>query len=81
MFVANYGDRVNIGFAQDQLRADVGISAVAFGFGAGLFLGARPAAMGQRSRTRPWSCARWPGTRTVRHGSVAVRHSGPVGDL
>ncbi len=37
MFVANYVDRVNIGFAQDQLRADVGISAAAFGFGAGLF--------------------------------------------
>lgn len=36
MFVANYVDRVNIGFAQDQLRADVGISAAAFGFGAGL---------------------------------------------
>ncbi|MFJ3948777.1 hypothetical protein ACIPXV_01715 [Streptomyces libani] len=31
MFVANYVDRVNIGFAQDQLRADVGISAAAFG--------------------------------------------------
>ncbi|MGI5468687.1 MFS transporter [Streptomyces sp. CA-132043] len=37
MFVANYIDRVNIGFAQDQLRADVGLSAGAFGFGAGLF--------------------------------------------
>ncbi|MFE7783734.1 MFS transporter [Streptomyces nigrescens] len=37
MFVANYVDRVNIGFAQDQLRADAGISAAAFGFGAGLF--------------------------------------------
>ncbi|MGW7519114.1 MFS transporter [Streptomyces sp. NPDC054796] len=37
MFVANYIDRVNIGFAQDQLRADVGISASAFGLGAGLF--------------------------------------------
>ncbi|MGW2513015.1 MFS transporter [Streptomyces scopuliridis] len=37
MFVANYIDRVNIGFAQDQLRAEVGLSAGAFGFGAGLF--------------------------------------------
>ncbi|MFJ2110703.1 MULTISPECIES: MFS transporter [unclassified Streptomyces] len=37
MFVANYIDRVNIGFAQDQLRVDVGLSASAFGFGAGLF--------------------------------------------
>ncbi|MEU8993962.1 MFS transporter [Streptomyces caniferus] len=37
MFVANYVDRVNIGFVHDQLRADVGISAAAFGFGAGLF--------------------------------------------
>ncbi|MGW0711795.1 MFS transporter [Streptomyces sp. NPDC002643] len=37
MFVANYMDRVNIGFAQDQLRADVGLSAAAFGLGAGVF--------------------------------------------
>ncbi|MEU0738047.1 MFS transporter [Streptomyces sp. NPDC006134] len=37
MFVANYVDRVNIGFAKDQLQADVGLSAAAFGFGAGLF--------------------------------------------
>ncbi|WP_327128532.1 MFS transporter [Streptomyces sp. NBC_01727] len=37
MFVANYMDRVNLGFAQDQLRADVGLSAAAFGLGAGIF--------------------------------------------
>ncbi|MGP3752592.1 MFS transporter [Streptomyces sp. IBSNAI001] len=37
MFVANYMDRVNLGFAQDQLRADVGLSAAAFGLGAGVF--------------------------------------------
>ncbi|WP_212912033.1 MFS transporter [Streptomyces sp. TS71-3] len=37
MFVANYMDRVNLGFAQDQLRADVGLSAGAFGLGAGIF--------------------------------------------
>ncbi|MCX5557613.1 MFS transporter [Streptomyces sp. NBC_00038] len=37
MFVANYMDRVNLGFAQEQLRADVGLSAAAFGLGAGIF--------------------------------------------
>ncbi|MET7272412.1 MFS transporter [Streptomyces flaveolus] len=37
MFVANYMDRVNLGFAQDELRADVGLSAAAFGLGAGIF--------------------------------------------
>ncbi|GGX51425.1 MFS transporter [Streptomyces minutiscleroticus] len=37
MFVANYTDRVNLGFAQDELRADVGLSAAAFGLGAGIF--------------------------------------------
>ncbi|WP_437023240.1 MFS transporter [Streptomyces sp. enrichment culture] len=37
MFVANYMDRVNLGFAQDELRADVGLSAAAFGLGAGVF--------------------------------------------
>ncbi|MFF0672468.1 MFS transporter [Streptomyces tendae] len=37
MFVANYMDRVNLGFAQDELRTDVGLSAAAFGLGAGIF--------------------------------------------
>ncbi|MBW0101005.1 MFS transporter [Pseudonocardia sp. KRD291] len=37
MFVANYIDRVNIGFAKDALEADSGIGAGAFGLGAGLF--------------------------------------------
>ena len=37
MFVANYMDRVNLGFAQDQLRADIGLSGAAFGLGAGIF--------------------------------------------
>ncbi len=37
MFVANYVDRVNIGFAQDHLKADISLSSTAFGFGAGLF--------------------------------------------
>ncbi|WP_078877765.1 MFS transporter [Streptomyces sp. 150FB] len=37
MFIVNYIDRVNIGFAQDQLSTDIGLSASAFGFGAGLF--------------------------------------------
>ncbi|MEU3661687.1 MFS transporter [Streptomyces sp. NPDC032940] len=37
MFVANYMDRVNLGFAQDELRADVGLSGAAFGLGAGIF--------------------------------------------
>ncbi|MEV0616442.1 MFS transporter [Nonomuraea sp. NPDC050404] len=37
MFVANYIDRVNIGFAKEALETDSGISAGAFGLGAGLF--------------------------------------------
>ncbi len=37
MFVVNYIDRVNIGFAKDALQADSGIGAGAFGLGAGLF--------------------------------------------
>nr|WP_315254759.1 MFS transporter [uncultured Duganella sp.] len=37
MFIANYVDRVNIGFARSHLEADLGIGAAAFGFGAGVF--------------------------------------------
>lgn len=37
MFVVNYMDRVNIGFAKDELSADTGLSAAAFGVGAGIF--------------------------------------------
>jgi MFS family permease len=37
MFVANYIDRVNIGFAKDQLDASFGISSASFGLGAGVF--------------------------------------------
>ena len=37
MFIVNYIDRVNIGYAKDALAADSGIGAAAFGLGAGLF--------------------------------------------
>jgi MFS family permease len=37
MFIANYIDRVNIGFARSHLEKDLGIGAAAFGFGAGVF--------------------------------------------
>jgi len=37
MFIANYIDRVNIGFVRTHLEADLGIGAAAFGFGAGIF--------------------------------------------
>jgi sugar phosphate permease len=37
MFIANYIDRVNIGFVRPHLSGDLGIDAAAFGFGAGLF--------------------------------------------
>ncbi|KAA9148120.1 MFS transporter [Amycolatopsis acidicola] len=37
MFVVNYIDRVNIGYAKDALAADSGIGAAAYGLGAGLF--------------------------------------------
>ncbi|MPQ56532.1 MFS transporter [Duganella sp. FT27W] len=37
MFIANYIDRVNIGFVRTHLEADLGIGAAAFGFGAGVF--------------------------------------------
>jgi MFS family permease len=37
MFIANYIDRVNIGFVRSYLAADLGIGSAAFGFGAGLF--------------------------------------------
>jgi MFS family permease len=37
MFIANYIDRVNIGFVRSHLAADLGIGSAAFGFGAGLF--------------------------------------------
>ncbi|WP_374001121.1 MFS transporter [Massilia sp. CFBP 13647] len=37
MFIANYIDRVNIGFVRPHLEADLGIGPAAFGFGAGLF--------------------------------------------
>ncbi|HEX7086870.1 MAG TPA: MFS transporter [Vicinamibacterales bacterium] len=37
MFIANYIDRVNIGFVREHLEADLGIGAAAYGLGAGLF--------------------------------------------
>jgi sugar phosphate permease len=37
MFIANYIDRVNIGFVRSYFQHDLGIGAAAFGFGAGLF--------------------------------------------
>ncbi|GAA5053147.1 MFS transporter [Nocardia callitridis] len=37
MFVANYIDRVNIGYAKDALETDSGIGPAAYGLGAGLF--------------------------------------------
>lgn len=37
MFIANYIDRVNIGFVREHMEADLGIGAAAYGFGAGLF--------------------------------------------
>jgi sugar phosphate permease len=37
MFIANYIDRVNIGFVRSHLEKDLGIGAAAFGFGAGIF--------------------------------------------
>lgn len=36
-YMLNYLDRTNIGFAQLQMKGDVGISDAAYGFGAGLF--------------------------------------------
>jgi len=37
MFIVNYIDRVNIGFVRTHLEADLGIGAIAYGVGAGLF--------------------------------------------
>lgn len=37
MFIANYIDRVNIGFVRSHLATDLGVGSAAFGFGAGLF--------------------------------------------
>ena len=37
MFIVNYIDRVNIGFVRTHLEADLGIGALAYGVGAGLF--------------------------------------------
>jgi MFS family permease len=37
MFVLAFLDRVNVGFAKAELQADVGISAAAYGLGAGIF--------------------------------------------
>jgi len=37
MFIANYIDRVNIGFVRPHLASDIGLSAAAYGLGAGLF--------------------------------------------
>ena len=35
MLLVNQMDRTNVGFVQDELRADVGVSATAYGLGAG----------------------------------------------
>lgn len=37
MFIANYIDRVNIGFVRSHFATDLGIGSAAFGLGAGLF--------------------------------------------
>ncbi|CAG4889684.1 Quinolone resistance transporter [Paraburkholderia gardini] len=37
MFIANYIDRVNIGFANAHMQTDLGLGAAAYGFGSGLF--------------------------------------------
>ncbi|WP_435283455.1 MFS transporter [Streptomyces koelreuteriae] len=37
MLLVNQMDRTNVGFVQNELRADVGVSATAYGLGAGLF--------------------------------------------
>ncbi|WP_429322319.1 MFS transporter [Paraburkholderia sp. GAS448] len=37
MFIANYVDRVNIGFVNQHMETDLGIGAAAFGLGSGLF--------------------------------------------
>jgi MFS family permease len=37
MFIANYIDRVNVGFVNAYMQADLGLSAAAYGFGSGLF--------------------------------------------
>jgi D-galactonate transporter len=37
LFVVNYLDRVNVGFASLQMNADLGLSAAIYGFGAGIF--------------------------------------------
>jgi sugar phosphate permease len=37
LYMLSYLDRVNIGFAKEQLEADLGIGAAAYGLGAGIF--------------------------------------------
>jgi len=37
MFIANYIDRVNIGFVNTHMQTDLGIGAAAYGLGSGLF--------------------------------------------
>ncbi|WP_439654818.1 MFS transporter [Trinickia terrae] len=37
MFIANYIDRVNVGFVNTYMQTDLGLSAAAYGLGAGLF--------------------------------------------
>jgi MFS family permease len=37
MFIANYIDRVNVGFVNSYMQADLGLSAAAYGLGSGLF--------------------------------------------
>ncbi len=37
LFIVNYLDRVNVGFAATHMNKDLGLSATAYGFGAGVF--------------------------------------------
>src|SRR5215469_1545635 len=37
LYVANFLDRVNVGFASLTMNRDIGLSAEAYGFGAGIF--------------------------------------------
>ncbi|WP_238786022.1 hypothetical protein [Pseudomonas sp. S35] len=55
LYLVAFLDRVNVGFAKLQMAADIGLSDMAFGFGAGVFLSATACARSPAT----WCCSAW----------------------
>lgn len=73
LFVANYLDRVNVSFAALHMNRDLGFSATAYGFGAGMFfLGYCVFQLPSNLLLQRVGASRWIGTLAIAWGIVAA---------